>query len=160
MKPNLAFLFVAVAPLLFSYDYKPEQESSSTPQYVIDYNAGLKAQKNKDYETAMTFYQKALDEKPDYSNAWNGLGFCNRMIAKSYLAKSGDAYGQAIKYSPDSPYALEYQGEYFLMVGQIKKAYQNFLKLQQLSPKEAKNLKEKLDPILHQSQDVLKSYSP
>ena len=152
--------FVAIAPFLVSYSSAPKQESESSPRYIQDYNAGIEAQKNQDYESAIDSYRKAVDQKGDFSDAWNNLGYCYRMVAKSNLAKSEDAYTKALKNSPNHEEALEYQGESFVMTGKLDAAYQNYLKLKQMGSKEAGDLKDTLDPVLKQAQKVLKTYQP
>lgn len=157
-------LFVLLVPVcLCSFGSRSKQQQpqeESMPQYQIDYNAGVAAQQSQNYEMAIDYYLKALDQKSDFSDAWNNLAFCNRMIAKSYLVKAGDAYDKALKYTPNHPEALEYQGEYYVTMGQITKAYRNYKALKEMNSEEAAVLKEKLDAVLKQSKDVLKSYSP
>ncbi|MBI5273969.1 MAG: tetratricopeptide repeat protein [Chlamydiales bacterium] len=145
---------------LFAAGSKSKLDSDPSPDYVQEYNAGVKAQKEKDYKTAIQYYQKALDQKSDFSDAWNNLGYCYRMVAKSYLSQAGDAYEKAVNYNPKHEQALEYQGEYFVMMGELKDAYGNYKKLKEMNSDESNPLKEKLDRVLKQAQSVLKGYSP
>lgn len=147
----------ALSMVLVSFSSRPKESTPSSPDYILDYNAGVAAQKNQDYQGAIDNYLSALDKKGDFADAWNNLGYCYRMVAKSYLDKSGDAYSKALKYAPQNAWALEYQGEYFLMMGQLKKAYQNYLQLQNRNPQMATLLKGKLDDVLSQAQTVLQS---
>jgi tetratricopeptide (TPR) repeat protein len=149
-----------LSPLLFSYGSKAKEESASTPEYIKEYNAGVDAQKDKNYSEAIEHYQNAVDQKSDFPDAWNNLGYCYRMTAKSNLAKAGDAYDKAIGYNSTHEEAIEYQGEYYVMVGQLKNAYSNYKQLKQMGSDEAQELKEKLDEVLEQAQSVLKEYSP
>jgi len=155
-----ALFIFALSPLLLSFGSKSKKETSTTPQYMKDYNAGVEAQKNKDYSSAIQYYQSALDQKSDFPDAWNNLGYCYRMTGKTYLVKAGEAYDKAVHYNPNHEEALEYQGEYFVMVGKLKDAYSNYQKLKQLNSSEADELKERLDDVLKQAQAVLKEYSP
>jgi tetratricopeptide (TPR) repeat protein len=154
------FVIAAVTPLLFSYGSKPKPLTDTSPQYMKDYNAGIDAQKQKNYEGAIDFFKTAVGQKEDFSEAWNNMGYSYRMLAKDKLDQSGDAYSKAIKYDPNNEDALEYQGEYFLMVGKLKEAYQNYQKLKQLNSSQAKELKKKLDDVLNQAKVILKEYSP
>ena len=155
---NKIFLpLLALSFVLVSYSSRPKETTPSSPQYMMDYNAGVAAQKNQDYQGAIDSYLSALGKKGDFADAWNNLGYCYRMVAKSYLDMSGDAYSKALKYAPQNAWALEYQGEYYILTGQLKKAYQNYLKLQNLDPQLAGELKEKLDKVLDQAQAVLQS---
>jgi tetratricopeptide (TPR) repeat protein len=148
--------------LLFSYSSKAktETETSATPEYVKEFNAGVAAQQRENYQEAIEYYQQALSKKSDFADAWNNLGYCYRMTAKSYLARSGHAYDKALSANPKLEEALEYQGEYFVMVGQLDKAYSNYQTLQTMHSKEADELKSALDAILKQAQSVLKTYAP
>jgi len=158
MKKEL--IVIALSSLLLSYGPKPKKETSLTQQYIKDYNEGVRAQKNKNYTEAIQYYQSALNQKPDFPDAWSNLAYSYRMMAKSYLEKSGSAYEKAIGYNPKHEQAIEYQGEYFVMTGQLKNGYSNYLKLKQMDSSEAGDLKEKLDEVLKQAQSVLKEYSP
>lgn len=160
LKKNLLVAVLFLSPFLFSFGSKSKEETAQTPEYIEHYNAGVKAQDNKNYEEAIEHYQAAVDLKSDFADAWNNLGFCNRMIAKSYLNKAGDAYTKAVKYNPKLAEAIEYQGEYFVMIGKLTSAYQNYQKLKQMGSDEANELKGSLDDVLKQAQSVLKVYSP
>jgi tetratricopeptide (TPR) repeat protein len=161
MKQAIKFLFLSGSILLFSFGSGSKEETAAAGSaYIEDYNAGVDAQKSKDYETAVRYYQKAVDQKSDFSDAWNNMAFCYRMIAKSYLTKAGDAYEKALQYTPKHEKALEYQGEYYVTMGLLRKAYENYQMLKQMNSEEAHHIKEKLDPVLKQAQEVLKNYSP
>ena len=155
-----AIIILILSPLLFSFGSKSRKETSSAPDYIKEYNSGVQAQKNKDYDAAIQYYQNAIDQKSDFPDAWNNLGYCNRMIAKSYLEKAGDAYKKAVDYDPQNMEAVEYQGEYFLMMNQLKNAYANYQKLKRVGSKESDELKIKLDDVLKQAQSVLREYTP
>jgi tetratricopeptide (TPR) repeat protein len=109
---------------------------------------------------AIQQYQNALDQKSDFSDAWNNLGYCYRMTGKSSIVKAGEAYGKAVEYNPKHEEALEYQGEYFVMMGQLVSAYGNYQKLKEMNSDEAKVLKASLDRVLGEARSVLKEYSP
>lgn len=151
---------LVISPLLFASSSPSPDQMAVEPQYVQDFNAGLKAQKEGNYDDAVGYYQKAVDQKSDYADAWNNMGYCYRMTAKGYLTDAGKAYAKAIKYNPRHEAALEYQGEYFVMAGELMSAYRNLQKLQSMNSKEADKLKDKLDSVLEEAQAVLKKYSP
>ena len=153
-------IFLAFSSILFGYSSEPKEETATAPGYILEYNAGIKAQKNKQYAKAVQHYRNALDEKSDFAEAWNNLGYSYRMIAKSYLTLAGNAYDKAVDYDPKLEDALEYQGEYFVMMGKLKNAYKNYQKLKQTGSSEAKELKRKLDAVLNEAESVLKEYSP
>jgi len=135
----------------------PDEPPSKHHQYFAE---ALKAQNKRDYAAAIELYQAAISEKKDDADAWNNMGYCYRMTAKGYLDKAGDAYAKAINYNPEHEAALEYQGEYFVMVGQLMSAYRNYQALEKMDSDEAKKVKAKLDSVLEEAQAVLKIYQP
>lgn len=151
-------IIVALA-LVSSSSPSPKPDKEPPPQQK-DFMEGLKAQNSRNYAAAIQFYQKAVDQQSDYADAWNNMGYCYRMTAKGYLDKAGDAYAKAIQYNPQHEAALEYQGEYFVMVGQLMSAYRNYQTLKQMNSGEADKVKEKLDAVLEEAQAVLKTYTP
>jgi tetratricopeptide (TPR) repeat protein len=153
-------IVLAALILLASSSPAPQPDKQPPPQQEKDFVQGLNAQKNRNYEAAIQFYQKAIDQQSDYADAWNNMGYCYRMTAKGYLDKAGDAYAKAIQYNPQHVAALEYQGEYFVMVGQLMSAYRNYQALKQMNSDEAAKVKEKLDSVLEEAQAVLNKYSP
>jgi len=146
--------------VFFSFSSPSKKMTDPSEQYIKDYNMGLESQKQKDYETAITYYQQSISQKQDFADAWNNLAYCYRMVAMTYLNKSGDAYDQALKYEPKHARALEYQGQYFIMLGELNKSFNNYKQLENLDAKEASILKKRLDTVLKQAQNILKNYSP
>jgi tetratricopeptide (TPR) repeat protein len=135
----------------------PDEPPSKHNKY---FSEALSAQKNQEYEAAIQLYQSAISEKQDDADAWNNMGYCYRMTAKGYLDKAGNAYAKAISYNPQHEAALEYQGEYFVMVGQLMSAYRNYQALEKIGSDQADKVKAKLDSVLEEAQAVLKIYSP
>jgi tetratricopeptide (TPR) repeat protein len=155
-----AMVLLALTPLLFSYGSKPKSEVASSPAYIKEYNAGYEAQSGNDFALAITHYKNAVNEKPDFSDAWNNLGYCYRMTASVCLRESGKAYEKGLGYDPKNAEAIEYQGEYFVTMGQLEKAYANYKKLNDMGSDHAKQLKKKIDAVLNQAQQILKEYTP
>lgn len=150
---------IVLAALILCSSSSPDNGDSSSSQNKA-FNAALKAQNNRNYDAAIQFYQQAIDQKSDDVDSWNNMGYCYRMTAQGYLDKSGNAYAKAIEYNPKHEKALEYQGEYFLMVGQIMSAYRNYKTLKEMNSDEAAKLKRKLDSTLEEAKAVLKVYNP
>ena len=144
----------------FSFISPSYEESRCMPQYELDYQAGLTAQKNADYLTAIQYYLKALNQRSDLFDAWSQLGDCHRFLAKAYLEKAGAAYLKALQYSPDQEETLACQGEYFVMTGQLSKAHRNYQTLKKIGSKKASELKQRLDASLKPAQRVLDKYDP
>ena len=150
-------LFALILCSASSPSPSPDEPPSKHHQYFTE---ALKAQKNRDYAAAIELYQAAISEQKNDADAWNNMGYCYRMTAKGYLDKAGDAYAKAIKYNPQHEAALEYQGEYFVMVGQLMSAYRNYQALEKMDSDEANEVKAKLDSVLEEAQAVLKVYQP
>jgi len=67
------------------------------PQYMLLANQAFE---EKDYDEAVTQYQKALADRPDFWPAYQGIGNCYLRKDKSQLAL--DAYEKALSLDPDS----------------------------------------------------------
>lgn len=160
-RESIPGILILVLPLLMAYTSpKKPDNPNNMAQYAQDYNAGIDAQENQEWGKAIGHYKKATNAKPNFSDAWNNMGYCYRQLAKENLDSSGDAYRKAISFDSRNAQALEYQGEYYLLVGRTRDAYKNYQTLRSLDPEEASKLKAKLDPILKQAQEVLKVYDP
>lgn len=156
MKKILLVLLVMTAPLLMgNSSSSSSSSSSSTAKYVKYFNKGQAAQDKKDYEQAVSWYEKALRDKPDHADSWNNLGFSLRMIGKGYLDEAGKAYQKALTVDADHDEALEYQGELYLWWGKLTEADQNLQRLKKMNSPEAKELGQKLEHILAQAKKLI-----
>jgi tetratricopeptide (TPR) repeat protein len=70
--------------------------------------------------------------------AYTYLGYANRKLGR--YDESLKAYDQALKIEPNTPYAIEYQGEAFLALNRIDEAQFSFLRLYAIAPDHAANL--------------------
>lgn len=59
--------------------------------------------------------------------AWNGLGFCQRMLGDNDAALA--SYDRALKIKPDFAQAVEYRGEAYLNLGKLDEAKAAYLDL-------------------------------
>lgn len=119
------------------------------------YNQGVKAQQRGDYEAAVKWYRRALEERADYPDALNNLGFSLRSIAKRYLDEADQAYVRALDMDRGHEGALEYQGELFIWQGKLKAAQRNYERLKDMGSPEARELKRELDRVLGEAKAVL-----
>jgi len=150
---TLGLLFM-ITPVLMGAG----SESASTPsvgKHEKYYNKGVDAQNQKDYVEAVKWYGRALEEKPDYADAHNNLGFSLRSIGREYLHRAGQAYDDALQADANHAEALEYQGELYLWTGQITKARGNLDRLKALNSPEAQELEKQLKRILDEAQKLL-----
>lgn len=118
------------------------------PAEVRYYNDGVKAERAGDYARAVELYRRAIGEKRDFPDAHNNLGFSLRKIADGYIQQAMKEYTEALRSAPNHAAALEYQGELYLELGDLKKARDNIDKLQKLNPSEAAKLKARLDKLV------------
>jgi tetratricopeptide (TPR) repeat protein len=150
---SLVLLVVAIPFLLGAGSESQSTRSSS--KYEKYFNEGAKAQDREKYEEAVKWYRRALNEKPDYPDALNNLGFSLRSIGRTYLLEAGQAYDKALAINENHEGALEYQGELYLGEGRLEDASANLKRLEQLNSSEAKELKERLEQILAEAQKLL-----
>ncbi len=84
------------------------------------------------YTEAIGILKDTVASEPDNADAWNLLGYAERKTGN--LKQSAVAYNKALGINPNHKDALEYQGELFLMQGDIAAAQENLAKLQSLCP--------------------------
>lgn len=138
----------------------PQKNFPIAQEDVQNYSAGREALKMKEYEKAITFFQKALTENPNYTDALTGMGIANDEIAKEYQKTAGQYYTKALIVDPRHAEALEYKGEFFLRMGKLKQAFDNYQTLLKVDPNEAEELKGSIDYFLKGAQQVLANYQP
>src|SRR5207245_1390432 len=69
---------------------------------------------------AAAAFGRAVEMKPAYPEAWNGLGHALRNQGK--YPESLKAYDEALRLRPDYPDALEYLGEAYVKLGRLDDA--------------------------------------
>jgi len=80
------------------------------------------------YDDALTILEQLAIELPDNADVFNMLGFAYRKTGN--FEKSAPAYERALYLKPTHVQALEYQGELFLMLGNVEGAEQNLLRIE------------------------------
>ena len=90
------------------------------------------------YRASLPHFTTATRLDSSMHEAYTYLGYANRKIGR--YAESLQAYEQALKIEPNTPYAIEYQGEAFLALNRIDEAQFNFLRLYAIAPDHAANL--------------------
>lgn len=140
----------ALTPLLMgagSSSVSRPPAPAAEPAYVRYYNDGVKADKAGDYRRAVELYRQALREKPDFADAHNNLGFALRKIGDGYAEQAMAEYREALKNAPNHGEALEYQGELYIQLGELRKAHENYQRLTRINAPDAAKLKAKLDRV-------------
>lgn len=145
--------------IIFAAPSKPKKDTTNKADEQA-FNEGYSLQKKYDYAGAVNKYSEAISLNSNYAEAYNNRAYCYKMIAKDYLKMSGQSYEKALQIKPNFVQALEYQGTYFIMQGELKNAYNNYKILLTLDKEEALDLKKDLDSVLKEAQSVLKDTNP
>jgi tetratricopeptide (TPR) repeat protein len=90
------------------------------------------------YRASLPHFMAATRLDTSMHEAYTYLGYANRKLGRYDEALR--AYDAALKINPDTPYAIEYQGEAFLGLNRIDEARFNFLRLYALDPSHAAKL--------------------
>jgi tetratricopeptide (TPR) repeat protein len=96
------------------------------------------ADAQKAYQASLPNFVAAVRLDHSMHEAYTYLGYANRKLGR--YGEALQAYEQALKINPDTPYAIEYQGEAFLGLGRIDEARFNFLRLYALDQHQAAKL--------------------
>ncbi len=131
----------------------PSGDSSMTGTAVLDkmqLDNGLRMIEGlvytKKFKKALGQLRVLENKHADNADIHNYLGFVYRKMNE--LGKSGEHYQKALRINPRHIGALEYQGELFVMMGQVKKAKSNLNLLKRIcgtSCKEYSKLKKVID---------------
>ena len=90
------------------------------------------------YRASLPHFTQATRLDSSMHEAYTYLGYANRKLGR--YDESLKAYDQALKIEPNTPYAIEYQGEAFLALNRIDEAQFSFLRLYAIAPDHAANL--------------------
>ncbi len=90
------------------------------------------------YRASLPHFTSATRLDSSMHEAYTYLGYANRKLGR--YDESLQAYDKALKINPDTPYAIEYQGETFLALNRIDEARFNFLRLYALDAHSAAKL--------------------
>ncbi|WP_419912657.1 tetratricopeptide repeat protein [Hoeflea sp.] len=84
------------------------------------------------FDLAMVVLAEAAEASPENPDVWNLIGFSQRNSGN--LDESAEAYTKALRLDPDHLGALEYQGELFLLTGDVQSALGNLQRMESLCP--------------------------
>lgn len=90
------------------------------------------------YKASLPHFATAVRLDTSMHEAYTYLGYAYRKLGR--YDESLQAYDRALKINPDTPYAIEYQGEAFLALNRIAEARFNFLRLYALDEYHAAKL--------------------
>ena len=79
------------------------------------------------FKRALREYKKAVRSKKNFHYAYNGMGFCQRMLGDYEAALK--SYDKALSMEPGFPPAIEYRGEAYLRLGRLDDAKAAYMEL-------------------------------
>lgn len=118
-------------------DHWGSASQTSSPAAYMKAKALIEAAR---YDEALPVLIGLSEEQPGFADAWSLLGFAYRKTGD--LEQSGLAYRRALGMDPYHRGALEYQGELFLMLGEIAKAEANLARLDAICASQCEELDE------------------
>ncbi len=128
----LSFVLALVLPLSVHAPSGHAMGTGAAPSSVAnpDYATAEKLIKEWKYADAIPLLEKVIKAEPENADAYNQLGYAHRKLNKLPEAKSH--YARALAVKPDHKGALEYQGELYLMLDDLKAAEANLAQLDKL----------------------------
>ncbi len=118
----------------------PRTRMPPAPSAEQEYARGLAATRAKEWSVAAAAFGRAVEMKPAYPEAWNGLGYALRNQGR--YPESLKAYDEALRLRPDYPEALEYLGEAYVKLGRLDDARRVLERLRRLDAGMAQELAE------------------
>ena len=119
------------------------KRAPAAPSAEEEYGRGLRARSARDWTSAAGAFRRAVELRPGYAEAWNGLGYALRNQGK--YQESLNAYDEALRLRPEFPEALEYLGEAYVKLGRLEDARRVLDRLKALDAGRAKELAEVID---------------
>ena len=105
------------------------------------------------YERAKTAFTEAVRAEPSMYEAHTYLGYVLRKLGR--FDESLEAYERALKHKPDYVFAIEYQGEAFLGLGDVERARFNYLRLYALDRQLAAKLLNAIEDVERKRSQVV-----
>jgi tetratricopeptide (TPR) repeat protein len=137
----VGLLLLAVAPAVADMTpAPPRSRMPPAPSAEQEYARGVAATRAKEWSVAAAAFGRAVEMKPAYPEAWNGLGHALRNQGK--YPESLRAYDEALRLRPDYPDALEYLGEAYVKLGRLDDARRVLDRLKPLDGERARELSE------------------
>lgn len=110
------------------------------PSAEEEYRRGVAATGAKEWNVASAAFAKAVEMRPTYAEARNGLGYALRNQGRH--SEPLKAYDEALRLRPDYPEALEYLGEAYVKMGRLDGARRVLDRLKPLDAARARELDE------------------
>jgi tetratricopeptide (TPR) repeat protein len=137
----LLALLISAAPVAADMTpAPPRSRMPPAPSAEQEYGRGLAATQAREWSVAVAAFNRAIEMKPAYPEAWNGLGHALRQQGR--YPESLKAYDEALRLRPDYPDALEYIGEAYVKLGRLDDARRVLERLRPLDAGRARELAE------------------
>ena len=122
------------------------------------YKRGLNAQAEENHEKAVEYFKKSLKEEGETPECLANLGLSLSYISKGYVNEAYICYKKALQINSNHEETLGYLGELHILQGNLIKANEILQQLIKLESNEAETLKEKLDKIIGQLNEIKKAH--
>ena len=126
----MKYLFAAVAivaMLATGAVYAAGSGSTTTTNVTSDFPRAKKLVDAKNFTAAIPMLKKVVKSQPKNADAWNLLAYSNRKLEKFDVALA--QYQEALKLQPTHKGANEYLGELYLKIGDLPKAQERLVVL-------------------------------
>ncbi|MFH1691353.1 MAG: tetratricopeptide repeat protein [Candidatus Omnitrophota bacterium] len=120
---TILITFLLFANAQFSFAEGTPQIKKLAQEYR---DKGLQAQRNGDVDTALIYYQKAVEMDPTFALAYNDAGIIYE--SKGWLDKAKQAYARALDLDPSMPGPYYNLGSIYEREGDLDKAVYYFKK--------------------------------
>ena len=141
---NLLFTNILIGVLSISITYaagsSSKDDSPKQNQHSTGYYKAVKLIKAENFDDALILLQTLIEDNPNDADIHNYLGFSFRKIGE--FDKSSYHYEKALNINPKHLGALEYQGELYIALGNIEKAKENLVKIDDICFTQCSELRE------------------
>jgi tetratricopeptide (TPR) repeat protein len=128
---NLIFIILLISNLpLILHAVESPDEGDYIQHRSRNYQQAISYIKKSDYNSAESLLKKELETNPKDADTYNYMGYALRKM--NDLKHSAIYYARALEIDPEHLGALEYQGELFLILGNLERATANLQQLEKL----------------------------
>lgn len=119
----LASLILLTSASTLAMPAEDHWSTESDPEIAARLEEAVRLIEAEEFAEALPVLERLIFELPASADVYNMLGFAYRKTGD--LEKSAPAYKRALYLKPDHLGALEYQGELFLLQGNVEAAERN-----------------------------------
>ena len=117
-------------------------ESRGGDPAIVPYNQGIDLMLAKQYPAAEQKFEQAIKVRPQFAEAHNNLAYTLRKQGPEHYQEALKQYDTAIRLNPNLAEAYMYRGILYAQTNRKAEAQADWVKLQKLNPKLAKELEE------------------